>query len=72
MARVIGARLALEDLAAFVFEGSDPNLSLFRRRADRSLHIAGARLGVTQQESLSANLKGGVAIHGGSPQRPGS
>eukprot|EP00962_Isochrysis_galbana_P000641 scaffold181_cov116-Isochrysis_galbana.AAC.1 len=38
--RVNAARLALEDLARF--EGSDPRLSLFRRRLDGTLAIAGA------------------------------
>eukprot|EP00962_Isochrysis_galbana_P030804 scaffold10018_cov117-Isochrysis_galbana.AAC.3 len=41
--RVNAARLALEDLARF--EGSDPQLSLFRRRPDGTFAIAGARLG---------------------------
>eukprot|EP00962_Isochrysis_galbana_P045232 scaffold17739_cov100-Isochrysis_galbana.AAC.1 len=45
--RVNAARLALEDLARF--EGSDPQSSLFRRRLDGTLAIAGARLGAAQQ-----------------------
>eukprot|EP00962_Isochrysis_galbana_P025916 scaffold8008_cov122-Isochrysis_galbana.AAC.4 len=48
--RVNAARLALEDLARF--EGSDPQLSLFRRRLDGTLAIAGARLGAAQQAAV--------------------
>eukprot|EP00962_Isochrysis_galbana_P024238 scaffold7414_cov119-Isochrysis_galbana.AAC.2 len=54
--RVNAARLALEDLARF--EGSDPQLSLFRRRLDGTLAIAGARLGAAQQAAVEVNPSG--------------
>eukprot|EP00962_Isochrysis_galbana_P002726 scaffold752_cov153-Isochrysis_galbana.AAC.1 len=58
--RVNAARLALEDLARF--EGSDPQLSLFRRRLDGTFAIAGAaRLGAAQQAAVEINPSG-VAV----------
>eukprot|EP00962_Isochrysis_galbana_P016345 scaffold4668_cov113-Isochrysis_galbana.AAC.2 len=56
--RVNAARLALEDLARF--EGSDPQLSLFRRRLDGTFAIAGARLGAAQQAAVEINPSGGA------------
>eukprot|EP00962_Isochrysis_galbana_P031231 scaffold10171_cov140-Isochrysis_galbana.AAC.1 len=54
--------VALEDLARF--EGSDPQLSLFRRRLDGTLAIAGARLGAAQQAAVEINPSG-VRLHRG-------